>query len=211
MGIYGILWYHDTLSLQLTILFTIPFCIFLILGTYLLNISEYNIRAQRNLYTMWMILFIFYVLQMIYMLFFSRDFARDSLNLNIHSYGEALRAQWLYGTNLMPFDTIKKMIHIFSLPAYANSIAIINLFGNIVAFMPCALFYTLLTKKAQKAWKFALLMSFIIILVEVMQFFTCTGSMDIDDYILNFSGVMIAYGILKIPILQKLLQYAKGH
>lgn len=211
ISIYGILCYYNVLTLEQAILFTIPFSMLLILGTYLLNNSVQNTNKQRNLYAMWMTLLIFYVLQMIHMLFFSSDFARDTVNLNIHSYQEALQAQWLHGTNLVPFATIKKMVNIFSLPAYSNSIAIINLFGNMIAFTPCAFFFLLLAKKAQKVWKFALFMSFIIILVEVTQFFTCTGSMDIDDYILNFTGVMVAYGILKIPKLQKLLKYIKGY
>ena len=39
-------------------------------------------------------------------------------------------------------------------------------------------------------------MSFIIVLAEIIQVFTMTGSGDIDDYILNIIGSMIAYFIL---------------
>lgn len=203
--------YQYAPNLECVAVIALLFSSFLILGIYLLNSSEHNINRQRNLHFMWIVLFVFYVLQMAYMLFFSSEFARDYVSFPTQGYLKALHTQWEYGTNLIPFQTIKKMITIFYLPSYSNSIAIINLFGNFIAFMPFAFFLLLLTEKAKKVWRFSLWMSLIIIFVEVTQFFTLTGSMDIDDYILNFTGVMFAYGILKIAPSKKILSFLIGN
>lgn len=188
----------------------LQFSISLLLGVYFLNSSEHNINKQRNLRYMWLALYLFYVVQMMYMLFYSSEFARDYVNLNDENYIEALQNQYNIGTNMIPFTTIKKMTAIFSIPSYANSIAIINLFGNFIAFMPNAFFFLILSKKAKQTWRFAFYMSVLIITVEVTQFLTLTGSMDIDDYILNFTGVMLAYIVLRIPLLQNMLRFLKG-
>ena len=47
------------------------------------------------------------------------------------------------------------------------------------------------------------------ILVEIIQFFTFTGSADIDDLILNTIGATIGYGIIKIKSLRKILKLAE--
>lgn len=213
VGIYLILLvqYQYKININGIAFITLLFSIFLIPGIYLLNLSEQNINQQRNLRFMWMALFVFYVLQMVYMLFFSSEFARDYVSIQTQSYQEALQTQWTYGTNLIPFHTIKSMIAIFSLPGYSNSIAYINLLGNFVAFMPFAFFLLLLFEKTKKVWRFSLFMSTVIISVEVTQFFTLTGSMDIDDYLLNFTGVMIAYGILRSSSFQRIFEFLKGN
>lgn len=198
-----------SLDLMTSFIMTLFYTISLFLGVYLIDDHHHPLR-RRMLHIMWMALFLFYVIQMIYMLFFSSEFARDYVSLQNGSYKEALMQQWSFGTNLTPFETIHRMMAIFSLPNYANSIAIINLAGNLVAFMPFAFFALILFPKAQKPMYFCLSMAFLIIAVEVTQFFTLTGSMDIDDFILNYLGVLIAYGILKTRPFQRMCAILKG-
>lgn len=202
---------HDTHSLDLTtsFLMSLFYTISLFLGVYLVDDHQMENR-QRLLHVMWTALFLFYVIQMIYMLFFSSEFARDYVSLGEGNYKEALLQQWEFGTNLVPFETVDRMMAIFSMPLYPNSVAIINLAGNVVAFMPFAFFSLLLYPKAQKPLVFCFSMALLIISVEVIQFFTLTGSMDIDDFILNFAGVLFAYGILKLPLLQKMCAVLRG-
>lgn len=146
--------------------------------------------AQRQI---WMLLFLVYVFQLAYLLFFSADFARDQVSLMNNDYWSSLQMQWENGTNLMPMKTIQQMMNIFDLPAIPNSIAIINLFGNLIAFMPFAFFLPKLFPAMRKALHFLPFMALIIISVEVTQFFTLTGTMDIDDFILNFLGTVLFY------------------
>lgn len=113
--------------------------------------------------------------------------------------------QWEYGTSLKPFATIHQMMAIFDMPYVDNRIAVMNLLGNFVAFMPFSFFLLLLTDWAKRPVKLLLRMAFIIIMVEILQFFTLSGTMDIDDFILNFSGVLLSYIILRFTPLYKSL------
>ena len=91
------------------------------------------------------------------------------------------------------FKTIKQMMIIFDIPAISNQIAIINLFGNFIAFMPFSFFLPKLFPCMKKARCYLPCIACIIIAVEVTQFFTLTGTMDIDDFILNFGGALLCY------------------
>ena len=46
----------------------------------------------------------------------------------------------------------------------------------------------------------------ILLLVEGVQLFTGTGSCDVDDVILNLAGALLAYGMVAIPPVKRLLQ-----
>lgn len=159
--------------------------------------------AQNKKY-MWYLCFFLYLVFLSYLLFFSKDFARDRVDfLNTNDYIEYLHMQWKYSVNLMPFETIRNMITVWN--TWYMQYSFINLIGNLVAFMPFAFFLKLLHKNM--TWKrFFLTMSIIIISVEIIQFFTLTGSMDIDDYILNITGAMLYYAILSIPFFRKHIQ-----
>lgn len=151
-------------------------------------------------------LLLLYVFQLVYMLFFAKEFSRDRVGMVDGTYLDSLRVQWNYGTNLTPFYTIKSMLQIFHIETIENSVAYINLLGNFIAFMPFAIFLPLLWKKTRRTSTFLFIMAFLITMVEVLQFFTLTGSMDIDDFILNFLGVMIVYFFWKLPFLKKHLR-----
>ena len=47
----------------------------------------------------------------------------------------------------------------------------------------------------------------IILGVEILQFVFLTGSSDIDDLILNVGGAMTGYGLIKMPIVSKILSH----
>ena len=136
---------------------------------------------------------------MIHFLFLSSDFARDPTLIMNGNYQYALSYQWEYGTNFVPFETINRMLLIFELDYIDNKIAIINLIGNFTLFMPFSFFaLKIFHKKFKNPLRFILWTSIIIVIVELLQLFTLTGSCDIDDFILNFSGAFIAYIFLII-------------
>lgn len=160
-------------------------------------------KKQRIYHIFFWILFVYYVIQMIYMLFFAREFSRQGADLLDGRYLDNLKIQWEYRCNLTPFQTIDLMMN-----AYANdmsSLANINIIGNIVAFMPFAFFLPKLFPSMNQTKKFLGCMTCIIILVEVIQFFTLSGTMDIDDFILNMAGTVFLFFLLKLPLCHRLM------
>ena len=83
--------------------------------------------------------------------------------------------------------------------------ASINIFGNLFAFMPLALFLPKLIPFVDKWYKHFLVVSLFIILIEIMQFVLDVGSLDIDDYILNIVGSMLCYIIFNIKKINKFI------
>lgn len=100
--------------------------------------------------------------------------------------------------NLVPFRTLRLFFGLLThhRPHFVRA-AIINLFGNVIMFIPLGLFPPLLFPKMQKLWKTLLVSTLVIITVELLQLFTLVGSCDIDDLILNLLGVAAGYGIYK--------------
>ena len=83
---------------------------------------------------------------------------------------------------------------------------IANIIGNICAFMPCGLFLPLIFKKMNNYYRFLLDMIFMVIIIELLQFVTMSGSCDIDDLILNVLGASIVYFIVKIKFVNKYIR-----
>ncbi|MCI9586034.1 MAG: helix-turn-helix domain-containing protein [Bacilli bacterium] len=114
------------------------------------------------------IIFIYYVVLLFNMVIFARY-------NNIDSY------------NIIPFLTITELIsneNVYSI--------IINIFGNLLIFMP--LEYFLIKLFNINKLPLNLLISFLIILIiEISQFIFKIGVFDIDDIILCTSGMMIFY------------------
>lgn len=180
--------------------FLLPLCI---AGFFVISNCEQE--KKESLSTIfWGILFFYYALLMIYMLFFASEFARDSFRVFDGNYLTSLSMQWKEHTNIIPFHTITLMLDAYELQ-YTH-LATINILGNIVAFMPCALFFPKFFSVFKKFLPFVSFMALLIILVEVLQLLTLSGAMDIDDFILNLFGCVIAYGMMKIPLSQTILK-----
>ena len=70
--------------------------------------------------------------------------------------------------------------------------------------MPMAWFVPFLFKGMRKWYIFLPFMLALICLVEIAQYLSGRGSMDIDDVILNFPGVLIGFVFLWNPLMVKL-------
>lgn len=110
--------------------------------------------------------------------------------------------------NIIPFKTISN----YFTGDIAFSIIIINLLVNLILLSPFAFFVIILYNNKIKNWRtFSVLILIVSIIIEVLQFLTCTGAMDIDDVILNTLGAVIIYLILHLKfikyILKKVLDY----
>lgn len=98
-----------------------------------------------------------------------------------------------YMYNLTPFSTIK---HFIQIDKFNTETWIINLIGNIGVFVPFRILIPLVFRtRLLKTLIIALLGLFIL---ETTQLITMKGSFDVDDFILNISGVIVGYVILII-------------
>ncbi len=107
--------------------------------------------------------------------------------------------------NLRPFQSIYEVYIKGFIHGYVRGYYILlNLLGNIFAFMPFAFFLPIFFR-AQKRWYvFLPTMLLTVASVEALQFAFMVGSCDVDDLILNVGGTMILFFLLKIPKIQAL-------
>lgn len=98
--------------------------------------------------------------------------------------------------NLRPFHTIQRYTRLLhsSRPVLVK-LAVVNLLGNVVMFVPLGFFLPRLYEKTRRMWRTLLAAAGIVILVEVFQMLTLVGVCDIDDLILNEMGVAVGYGL----------------
>ncbi|MGN0143262.1 MAG: VanZ family protein [Roseburia sp.] len=129
------------------------------------------------------ILFVLYFVVLFYFLFFSEEMGR--------TYTE--RA---YHYNLIPFREIKRFIH------YRETLGmrsvLLNIVGNVVAFMPFGTFLPVFVAPGRKFWFTALYSFELSLLVETLQLIGKVGSFDVDDLLLNTVGGMLGYGLYRI-------------
>lgn len=101
--------------------------------------------------------------------------------------------------NLIPFRTIENYIRLLhSSREIWVRLALINLLGNVVMFIPLGFFLPRVFLRLQAFWKTLLTACLLISLIEALQLFTLLGSCDIDDLILNLLGVALGYGLHKL-------------
>lgn len=144
-------------------------------------------------YILWTI-FIIYCIFVAYMVFFSRGFRTQ------YTYAYYFK----YFTNFVPLKTVEHYIMLYK--NGLQSLAIFNLLGNFVLFMPMGMLLPCVFKKLNRFWKVTLCIFVMVVSVEVMQFALRVGIIDVDDVIFNLCGAMIGYGIFKIPFINKILQ-----
>ena len=132
------------------------------------------------------ILLIFYIIMILNMTIFDR---------HMHTF---VWQGWDYyykygGINIIPFRTI--LMYFIDIKQYWPRLFIINIFGNILVFMPIQ--YFMIKVFGKLSFKKYLLIDIIMIsLIEILQFVTSCGSLDIDDLILNVLGMSIVYVII---------------
>jgi glycopeptide antibiotics resistance protein len=100
--------------------------------------------------------------------------------------------------NIVPFRSIYR--YTLALLRHTMNIwtPIINLFGNIFVFIPLGIFIPILFQRTRRFIKMVFISVGSILVVELIQFFTYTGTFDIDDIILNTLGVTMGYICWKI-------------
>ncbi|MDQ0897563.1 MULTISPECIES: VanZ family protein [unclassified Paenibacillus] len=97
-----------------------------------------------------------------------------------------------YG-NFIPLKTISDTV------LSPSSHEVINLVGNILAFMPYGIFLLLLSKSKTISLIGVFIQSLgMSILLECLQVFFSIGNFDVDDLILNTSGGLLGYCVFRL-------------
>lgn len=148
-----------------------------------------------------MTLFVFYLITLFVALIASRinpaTFAAD-----VAFY----RANVALMTNFIPFATVRLYWRALIYNYIGPVIPLSNLIGNVLLFMPMAVFLPCLFPSTRKPWRFIVLMLAVLMAVESLQLILCCGSCDIDDVLLNLMGTVGLYFLLRAPAIERLLR-----
>lgn len=110
-------------------------------------------------------------------------------------YWEQIAAQ----LNLVPFRTLRLFANLLASGVRSHiRMAVINLGGNIIMFIPLGVLLPKVFPKLASLPRVLLTTAAIIAAVEILQLFTLVGCCDIDDLILNVLGAAIGYGLHKL-------------
>lgn len=149
----------------------------------------------------WNILFCLYGVLMLILLFDRSSMAGDI------PYWQQVGANM----NLQPFHTIGNFMDVLlrkeyylekwgSALTYAGQarLAVVNLLGNVVMFVPLGFFLPKVSPRQRKFWRAMVTTALIILLVEMIQLFSLRGICDVDDLILNVLGAAIGYALYQM-------------
>lgn len=95
--------------------------------------------------------------------------------------------------NLVPFQLFWDQYSKFGITGIIDS----NILGNIIMFIPTGIFICVFTK-SKNPYHYIYAIPVISIFIEITQFILATGSLDVDDIILNSTGGFIGVGIFAI-------------
>lgn len=118
-------------------------------------------------------------------------FAREGGTIGA-DYWEQIQAR----INLEPFHTIRLFLRVLSgePSAYYLQLAVVNLLGNVVMFIPMGFLLPMVWPSLGKWWRTWLVTLAIMLCVELTQLVSLRGSCDVDDLILNLAGAAVGYG-----------------
>ena len=137
--------------------------------------------VKKSIYMFLRIVFIAYVFVLSYLVFFSERYGRiryDSPQ-----------------SNLVPFQEIHRYLSQFREITF---LAIINVIGNTLIFVPFGALLFIFSKKLAKFHNTVLLSLLLSLAIETTQYFTRVGVFDVDDIMLNTLGGIIGWIIYKI-------------
>jgi glycopeptide antibiotics resistance protein len=124
-----------------------------------------------------------YVLILLYLLFAR---FRGFLDLSLWDY---IRVN----TNLVPLRSILQYIRALSDQSMNIEIPVMNLFGNLLMFLPMGLYLPGLFRRLRRLGAFSVCMVGILFVTEAAQLLLRRGSFDIDDFILNMAGALSGF------------------
>lgn len=121
--------------------------------------------------------FLAYLLLLAYLLFFSSTYGRT--------------AEMGYRYNLTPFLEIRRGLENINTVGYRY--VIVNIAGNIAAFMPFGFLLPMITDRRMHTGKVIVYSFLLSLCAETLQLVSRTGAFDVDDLILNTVGGVFGY------------------
>lgn len=121
--------------------------------------------------------FLAYLLLLSYLLFFSSTYGRTE--------------EMGYRYNLRPFYEIRRGIE--HIDAVGYRYVMVNIAGNIAAFMPFGFLLPLVTERRMHTGKVFISSFLLSLCAETIQLLSRTGAFDVDDLILNTIGGVLGY------------------
>ena len=140
------------------------------LSIYLFGLIENKEKSYKENIIIYIILFMLLLTSFVFIL----------KRPTIHFY-----KNW-YSGQLQPFHTIMSQIEKASPRTFLK-----NIIGNMFMLVPLSFLLMLLNDKYKNILKQTIIILPTIILIEVLQAFTYTGTFDVDDIILNYMGTVI--------------------
>ena len=124
------------------------------------------------------VLFLMYLCLLAYFMFFSGSFGRTDTDRG-------------YAYNLVPLKEITRYFRYYR--TLGMPLFLINIVGNMVAFMPFGFFLPIISRRSRKWYNtvsFGLIFSLIL---ETLQLIFKVGSFDVDDMLLNTVGAGLGF------------------
>ena len=166
-----------------------------------------KVRTKRNPFPYLFLLFLFLYLYLI----LSLTLWDKGLRLNesrLPASNLTPREYYLkWFVNFRPFQSIYTVYIRGLLDGYVSvRYTVLNLLGNLCAFMPLAVLLPALLRCMRRWYCFLPTVLLTVVSVEGLQFWLMVGSCDVDDVILNLGGAMILYLIFLIPPVRRLME-----
>ncbi len=139
-------------------------------------------RTKSYLKKTFRVFFYLYIIILSYFLFFSESFGRDTVTEG-------------YRYNMKLLVEIRRFINY---PGQNYELFLINIIGNVIAFMPFGFLLPLLNKKYRRFFYIAFLCLMFSLAAEVIQLLTQVGIFDVDDLLLNTTGGILGYLLFAI-------------
>ena len=124
------------------------------------------------------VLFLLYLALLSYLMFFSEDFGRTNPNRG-------------YAYNVAPFKEIMRFITYYE--TLGMKAVVVNLAGNVIAFMPFGFFMPVVSRRSRGPVRIIFLGFGFSLMLETIQLVFKVGSFDVDDLILNTLGAAIGF------------------
>ncbi len=148
-------------------------------------------NRQVNKAPLWRFLFVVYCAVMLWLLF-----GRSQSWVSGVPYRQLLEGN----INLTPLLTIRNYYSVVMQgtdnPYFIH--CVINLLGNVLLFIPAGWLLPKVFPFQRNFFRFFVTCTGLIFLVETVQLFTLLGSFDIDDLILNLTGMIIGFIVYHI-------------
>ena len=183
-------------------------CAILYCGAYL---NRHRTHSDKVLRTCFYVFFAVYLYLLLSMTLLDETLGRSG-NSIYRLLSEGARIQYISRfVNLVPFRSIYKVYILGCFRGYVNLYyTLLNLLGNIVAFMPLAFFFPYCFKSLRKWYTYLAAIIGSVFLIELLQFLFMVGSCDVDDLLLNAGGSMLMYAFLRIPSIHRFARRLTG-